>query len=84
MPYEKDVIYRPGRYDHQRTDRQFSGGPAGKLEFMPGVIGALREITGNTDFRLVMVSNRRWLRDCRFSYGRFYASANIDVEGVGK
>lgn len=50
MPYEKDVIYRPGRYDHQRTDRQFSGGPAGKLKFMPGVIGALREITGNTDF----------------------------------
>ena len=36
MPYEKDVIYRPGRYDHQRTDRQFSGGPAGKTEVYAG------------------------------------------------
>lgn len=66
MPYEKDVIYRPGRYDHQRTDRQFSGGPAGKLKFMPGVIGALREITGNTDFRLVMVSNQDGLGTADF------------------
>lgn len=29
-----------------------------KLEFMPGVIGALREITESTDFRFVMVSNQ--------------------------
>lgn len=29
-----------------------------KLEFVPGVIGALRRITTETDFRLVMVSNQ--------------------------
>ncbi|MDR2130402.1 MAG: bifunctional histidinol-phosphatase/imidazoleglycerol-phosphate dehydratase HisB [Odoribacteraceae bacterium] len=29
-----------------------------KLEFVPGVIGALREIAGRTDYRLVMVSNQ--------------------------
>ena len=37
-----------------------------KLEFMPGVIGALREITGNTDFRLVMVSNQDGLGTADF------------------
>lgn len=33
---------------------------------MPGVIGALREITGNTDFRLVMVSNQDGLGTADF------------------
>ena len=37
-----------------------------KLKFMPGVIGALREITGNTDFRLVMVSNQDGLGTADF------------------
>ena len=68
-------IDRDGTIIKEPTDN-FQVDRPEKLEFMPGVIGALREITGNTDFR--------WLRDCRFSYGRFYASANIDVEGVGK
>ena len=65
-------IDRDGTIIKEPTDN-FQVDRPEKLKFMPGVIGALREITGNTDFRLVMVSN-----------GRFYASANIDVEGVGK
>ena len=77
-------IDRDGTIIKEPTDN-FQVDRPEKLEFMPGVIGALREITGNTDFRLVMVSNQDGLGTaCRFSYGRFYASANIDVEGVGK
>ena len=42
-----------------------------KLAFMPGVIGALREIVRETDYRLVMVSNQDGLGTERFPMGAF-------------
>ena len=47
-------IDRDGTIIKEPTDN-FQVDRPEKLEFMPGVIGALREITGNTDFRLVKV-----------------------------
>ena len=48
-------IDRDGTIIKEPTDN-FQVDRPEKLKFMPGVIGALREITGNTDFRLVMVA----------------------------
>ena len=42
-----------------------------KLAFVPGVIGALREIVRETDYRLVMVSNQDGLGTERFPMGAF-------------
>lgn len=42
-----------------------------KLAFIPGVIGALREIVRETDYRLVMVSNQDGLGTERFPMGAF-------------
>lgn len=42
-----------------------------KLEFVPGVIGALREIVRDTDYRLVMVSNQDGLGTERFPMDTF-------------
>lgn len=45
-----------------------------KLAFVPGVIGALREIVRETDYRLVMVSNQDGLGTERFPDGYFFAA----------
>ena len=58
-------IDRDGTIIKEPTDN-FQVDRPEKLEFMPGVIGALREITGNTDFRLVMVSNQDGLGTADF------------------
>lgn len=58
-------IDRDGTIIKEPTDN-FQVDRPEKLEFMPGVIGALREITGNTDFRLVMVSNQDGLGSADF------------------
>ena len=42
-----------------------------KLAFVPGVIGALREIVRETDYRLVMVSNQDGLGTERFPMDAF-------------
>lgn len=42
-----------------------------KLEFVPGVIGALRELARDTDYRLVMVSNQDGLGTERFPMEAF-------------
>ncbi|RHR78965.1 bifunctional histidinol-phosphatase/imidazoleglycerol-phosphate dehydratase HisB [Odoribacter sp. AF15-53] len=42
-----------------------------KLAFVPGVIGALREIVRDTDYRLVMVSNQDGLGTGRFPMDTF-------------
>ena len=44
-------IDRDGTIIKEPTDN-FQVDRPEKLEFMPGVIGALREITGNTDFSI--------------------------------
>ena len=58
-------IDRDGTIIKEPTDN-FQVDRPEKLKFMPGVIGALREITGNTDFRLVMVSNQDGLGTADF------------------
>ena len=58
-------IDRDGTIIKEPTDN-FQVDRPEKLKFMPGVIGALREITGNTDFRLVMVSNQDGLGSADF------------------
>lgn len=42
-----------------------------KLAFVPGVIGALRELARDTDYRLVMVSNQDGLGTERFPVESF-------------
>ena len=48
-----------------------------KLAFIPGVIGALREIVRETDYRLVMVSNQDGLGTERFPMGAFCHLMNL-------
>lgn len=57
-----------------------------KLEFMPGVIGALRQITEETDYRLVMVSNQDGLGSMAFPMADFLLPQQIllkTLEGEG-
>lgn len=57
-----------------------------KLEFMPGVIGALRQIAETTDYRLVMVTNQDGLGSAAFPMEDFLLPHRLmlkTLEGEG-
>jgi len=83
----KKVLFvdRDGTILKEPADRQIDS--LEKLEFMPGVIGALSAIVRETDFELVMVTNQDGLGTPAFPENEFLAPHNkvlsiLEGEGV--